>query len=178
MGFVALMRHFLAYLLLASAASASTSPKNCITPEDAAQNMGKKVCLRAHVYDVQETDAGTRYLDVCSPKLKDEECKFSIVSFQSDEKQVGNLEPLRNADIEIRGTVREFHGRTEIVLNDQQQLHGGNERFRPNPALSRFDASTGHVAFKDPSATQVVHASGAFSHHFGRGASTKTTTSK
>jgi peptide methionine sulfoxide reductase MsrB len=86
---------------------------------------------------------------------------------------VGNLEPLRNAEIEIHGTVREYHRRAEIVLNDRQQLHGGKERFRPNPALSKFDSSTGHVAFKDPSATQVVHVSGAFSHHMSRGSSSK-----
>ncbi|HWZ12560.1 MAG TPA: hypothetical protein VNX22_05410 [Acidobacteriaceae bacterium] len=175
------MRHVLACLLLAGAASASAStstPKNCITPEDTMKNLGKNVCLRAHVYDVQETDTGTRYLDVCAPQVKDDECKFYIVSFQSDEKHVGNLEPLRNADIEIRGTVREYHGRAEIVLNDQQQLHNGKERFRPNPALSKFDASTGHVAFKDPSASLVVHANGAFSHRYGKSATSKASTSK
>lgn len=133
--------------------------------------------MRAHVYDVHEEDSGTRYLDVCSPQIKDEACKFYIVSFKSDERHVGNLEPLRDADIEIRGTVREYHGRAEMVLNDQQQLHGGKPRFVPNPALSKFDASTGHVAFQDPSARQVVHASGAFSHRSSHG-STKASTSK
>jgi hypothetical protein len=173
------MRHILACLLLVGAASASASAsKSCITPNEAQQNLGKNVCLHAHVYDVQEEDTGTRYLDVCAPQVKDVECKFYIVSFQSDDKHVGNLEPLRNADIEIRGTVREYHGRAEIVLNDQQQLHGGKERFRPNPALSKFDASTGHVAFKDPSASQVVHANGAFSHRYGKRTASKASTSK
>ena len=89
------------------------------------KNRGKDVCLRAHVYDVQETDTGTRYLDVCAPQVKDDECKFYIVSFQRDEKHVGNLEPLRNADIQISGTVREYHGRAEIVLNDLPQTDIG-----------------------------------------------------
>lgn len=176
MGFVVPMRCFLAYLLVCSASAAASTP--CISPENAQQHYGKNVCMRAHVYDVHEEDSGVRYLDVCSPQVKDEECKFYIVSFKSDEPHVGNLEPLRDTDIQIHGTVREYHGRAEMVLNDQQQLHGGKARFTPNPALSKFDASTGHVAFKDPSATQTVHPSGAFTHHVSRGYTTSSSKSK
>lgn len=176
MGFAAPMRYSLACLMLAFAASASAKP--CITADSAMQHLGQQVCLRAHVYDVQETDAGMRYLDVCAPHVVDSDCQFYIVSFKSDEKHVGNLEPLRNADIEIRGTLREYHGRAEMVLNDRQQLHGGKQRFIPNPALSKFDASTGHVAFKDPSASQVVHVNGAFSHHASKTSRAKSAASK
>ena len=173
MGFASPVRYLYAFLMLASTASAASNPKQCISPEEAASHMNKRVCLRAHVYDVQETDGGTRYLDVCAPQVQDADCKLYIVSFKSDEKFVGNLEPLRNVEIEIRGTVRAYHDRAEIVLNDERQLHGGNPRFVPNPALARFDASTGRMAFKDPSATRNVRASGAFSHHSGRGGTSK-----
>jgi hypothetical protein len=176
MGFVVPMRCLLAYLLVCSASAAALTP--CISPENAQQHYGKNVCMRAHVYDVHEEDSGTRYLDVCAPQTKDNDCHFYIVSFKSDEPHVGNLEPLRDADIEIRGTVREYHGRAEMVLNDQQQLHGGKPRFTPNPALSKFDASTGHVAFKDPSATQTIQAKGAFTHRGSRAKSTPVAESK
>jgi hypothetical protein len=125
----------IAMLLLLSGSSLAQKNSGCIDVEAAAGAEGKKVCIAAHVYDVAELD-GTRFLDVCTPQTLDKDCHFFIASFASDKKAVGDLEALRDTDIQIRGTVREYQGRTMLVLNQRQQLHGGNEKFVPNAQLT------------------------------------------
>jgi hypothetical protein len=122
-------------LLLLSGASSAQKSMRCLSPDAAAASEGKNVCVSAHVYDVGELD-GTRFLDVCTPQTADQDCHFFIAIFAADKKDVGDLEALRGTDIQIRGTVRSYQGRMILVLNRRQQLHGGNERFVPNPQLT------------------------------------------
>jgi hypothetical protein len=125
----------LVVLLLISGSSLAQKNSSCINIEAAAGSEGKSVCVAAHVYDVAELD-GTRFLDVCSPQTLDQDCHFFIASFAADKKAVGELDALRGTDIQIRGTVREYQGRMMLVLNQRQQLQGGNEKFVPNPQLT------------------------------------------
>jgi len=58
---------------------------------------------------------------------------------------------LSGQEIEIRGTIHSFVGRSGIILSEARQLHGGAEKFRPNPALIKgFSAADGKSAFDDP----------------------------
>ncbi len=124
--------------------------KPCIAPDQASQHVNKDVCVTAHVYTVVSAAQDTRFLDVCSPQTSDAACHFTIVSFHQDKKDVGNLAPLVNQTIQIRGTVRTFEGRQEIVLNRRQQLHGGKAKFRANPRLIQsFSAENGGKAISD-----------------------------
>ncbi|AXC14678.1 hypothetical protein ACPOL_5430 [Acidisarcina polymorpha] len=123
----------------------------CYESAEAGQHLNQDVCIRAHVYDVVELADGTRFLDVCSPETTDAACHFTIVSLRQDRKGVGALDPLHGQEIEIRGTVHSFADRSGIVLSDVRQLHGGAEKFRPNPALLKgFSAEDGKTAFEDP----------------------------
>lgn len=64
---------------------------------------------------------------------------------------MGDLNQYSQQDIQIRGVVRPFGGRAEIVLSDARQFHGGAEKFRPNPALLHgFSAEDGRPAVNDP----------------------------
>jgi hypothetical protein len=134
--------------------------KTCYSPDEALAHQNKDVCVAAHVYDVVELADGTRFLDVCSPETPDEQCRFTVMSTNGDRKTVGDLGQFREQDIRIRGVVRPFGGRAEILLSDARQFHGGAEKFRPNPALLHgFSAEDGRPAFSDPSLKSGRHRS-------------------
>lgn len=134
--------------------------KTCYSPEDALAHPNKDVCIVAHVYDVVELSDGTRFLDVCSPETPDGQCRFTVMSANADRKTVGDLSQYKQQDIRIRGTVRPFGGRAEILLSDARQFHGGAEKFRPNPALLHgFSAEDGRPAVNDPALRSGRHRS-------------------
>jgi hypothetical protein len=123
----------------------------CYGPLEAGRHLNQDVCIHAHVYEVIELADGTRFLDVCSPETPDEGCRFTVISLREDRKQVGNLDSLRSQEIDIRGTVHSFAERAGIILSERRQLHGGAEKFHPNPALLKgFSAADGKSAFDDP----------------------------
>jgi hypothetical protein len=117
----------------------------------AGQHLNQDVCIHAHVYDVIQLADGTRFLDVCSPETTDAACHFTVVSLRQDQKEVGSLDSLRGQEINVRGTIHSFADRAGIILSHERQLHGGSEKFRPNPALMKgFSAADGKSAFDDP----------------------------
>ncbi len=118
---------------------------------EAAKHLNKDVCVTAHVYDVVELPTGTRFLDLCSPLTSDEQCLFTIVSYQQDRMDVGDLVRYRDADIAIRGVIEPLQGRSGIVLSHMRQFHGGPPKFRPNPKLVHgFAADEGRAPIRDP----------------------------
>jgi hypothetical protein len=131
--------------------ASSYAATTCYSPQDALEHLHKDICVSAHVYDVVELSDGTRFLDVCSPETSDEQCRFTIMSMNGDRKEVGELSQYRQQDIQIRGTIRPFEGRAEIVLSHARQFHGGGEKFRPNPALLKgFSAEDHKPGINDP----------------------------
>ena len=138
-------------VLFASVSAFAGKPKPCVTPDQATQQMNKDVCVTAHVYDVVELPDGTRFLDVCTPDTPDEKCRFTIVSLRGDRDTVGDLEKMRDANIEVRGIIAPMHGRAGMVLSHARQFYGGPPRFRPNPALARgFTGDREKPAIGDP----------------------------
>jgi hypothetical protein len=120
----------------------------CIAPEEALQHIDKNVCIAAHVYRVVDAADDIHFLDVCSPETSDIDCHFFIVNFSGDAKSVGDIQSLVNQNIHIRGTVHTVQGRAEIVLSSKRQLHGGKEKFQPNPRLLKgFSAENGSRGF-------------------------------
>jgi hypothetical protein len=140
--------------------TALASAKECFPPESAGRHVNKDVCVAGHVYDVIELSDGTRFLDLCSPGTSDEQCRFTIVSMNSDRKEVGDLTRYREQEIQIRGIVRPFNYRNEIILSHERQFHGGSEKFRPNPVLLKgFSAEDSETAFRDPASRSSKHKS-------------------
>lgn len=122
--------------------------KGCIPADQAIHHLGKTVCVRAHVYRVVDTAQGIHFLDVCSPDTPDDACHFFIVSFTSDAPSVGDLGRLLGKDITVSGKVHSIQGRADMVLSSRDQLHGGKEKFTPNPALLKgYSADSGDQAF-------------------------------
>jgi hypothetical protein len=137
-------------------AQTTTPAKNrpgptCVSPAEAAQHPDKDTCVSAHVYDVVELPDGTRFLDICPPDQPDGECRFTVLCPSADRKDVGNLEQMREHDVQIRGVVRATHGRMGIVLSHVRQFSGGPEKFRPNPKLLRdFNGESNKPPIHDP----------------------------
>ena len=151
------MRTTLVLLLLSSAALPAAA-RSCHPASDAARYDGKDICVSAHVFDIAQLRDGTRFLDTCSPETSDAECRFTIASLPEDTRDVGDLNGLRGKDIELRGTVHSVNDRSLIYLSTARQLHGGGEKFHPNPALlAGFSAEQGKTPVHDPSLSGNHH---------------------
>lgn len=138
----------------------------CISPDDALRHVNKNICVQAYVYRVVDAARGTHFLDVCSPQTSDADCHFFVVSFARDANSVGDLQNLAHQTIHIRGTVHTVQGRADIVLSSARQLHGGKEKFHPNPQLVQsFSAENGGQAFNAKNGTMGQH--GVHFHHRG-----------
>ncbi len=145
----------IASLLLVSSAWAKPS---CITPDEALKHVHKQVCVEAHVYRIVDGSDGIHFLDVCSPQTSDADCHFFLMSSDEDKKSVGNLQSLVGHTIQIRGTIHTLQGRADMILSSKQQLHGGKEKFHPNPRLMRgFSAESGGHAFSTQNGTTGQH---------------------
>ncbi len=145
-------------LLLLSTTSLHAAPRVCHPVSEAARYTGKDVCIAAHVYNIAQLRDGTRFLDTCSPETSDENCRFTIASLPQDRREAGNLESLRDTDIELRGTIHSVNQRSLIYLSNARQLHGGAEKFRPNPALLHgFNAEDGKAPVRDPALSGNRH---------------------
>jgi hypothetical protein len=144
-----------------SGQSSSPASRSCLAPADAAQvananqnanqDAYQDLCVEAHVYDVIELADGTRFLDVCPPEIKDDQCRFTLLSLAADREEIGDLRKYRDQDVVVRGIVRSTHGRMGIVISNLRQFHGGPEKFRPNPRLLHgFDAESSRRPIRDP----------------------------
>jgi hypothetical protein len=109
---------------------ARAGKSTCIPVEEAHQQIGANRCVRGRVVRVEKGDHGEHYLDFCEDYRT---CPFSVVVFARDLKQVGDVRGLAGKDVEIRGEVREYDGRAEIVLERASQLQGEAARIPPVP---------------------------------------------
>lgn len=145
------LRCFAVLSLAVSLPLIASTPKPCLTADQASKQINRDVCVTAHIYDVVELSNGTRFLDVCTPQTPDESCRFTIVSLTEDRTDVGELQKYRDADVHIRGIVQPMHGRAGMVLSHARQFRGGPPKFKPNPKLARgFDAEQERAPVYDP----------------------------
>lgn len=152
------MRFLFGFALLLPFLALHASQPACHTVSQAGDYAGKNVCIAAHVYDVAMLRDGTRFLDTCSPETSDDGCRFTIASLPEDTREVGDLSALRGHDIELRGVVHTVNQRSVMYLSHSRQLHGGAEKFHPNPALlAGFSAGDAKAPVHDPSLSGNHH---------------------
>jgi len=60
-------------------------------------------------------------------------CPFTVVVFESDLKDVGDVRRLEGRTIEIRGPIKLYEGQPEIILNRISQIRGGAAMIPPLP---------------------------------------------
>ena len=119
------VRRILVALLLPSISTAA-----CIPFDQARNHLDETQCVTGKVIRVQEADEGIRYLDFCEDYSK---CPFTVVVFDRDLRDVGDVRQLEGKLIEIHGNIVKYEGRSEIVLRDYAQLKGNSPRLPPVP---------------------------------------------
>jgi hypothetical protein len=115
----------LSYLFFASYSSAA-----CIPFDQARDHLGQTECVTGKVIRVKEGNRGVRFLDFCEDYRL---CTFTVVVFPYDLKKIGDVRQLTGKMIEIRGQIKEYDDRAEIVLENSKQLAGGALSLPPLP---------------------------------------------
>lgn len=103
---------------------------DCLSIREAAQHIGETKCVSGKVLKVKVGNKGVHFLDFCEDALA---CPFTVVVFAGDLKDVGDVRLLSGRNIEIRGALKMYDGRPEIILNRISQIEGGAAMIPPLP---------------------------------------------
>jgi hypothetical protein len=90
----------------------------CIPFDQASNHLDETQCVTGKVIRVQEGDRGVHYLDFCEDYRL---CSFTVVVFRHDLQKVGDVRQLAGKVVEIRGEIKDYDDRAEIVLESPQQ---------------------------------------------------------
>jgi hypothetical protein len=122
---------------------------DCISIQEARLHVGEAKCVMGKVLKVKVGARGVHFVDFCEEQMA---CPFSVVVFPADLRDVGDVRRLAGHMIEIRGAVKLYDGRAEIVLNHISQISGGAALVPPLPkdydVENRGRYSAGHLRSK------------------------------
>lgn len=113
-----------------SVAAPLFAASDCLAIRDAKDHVGEIKCVMGKVLRVKLGAKGVHFVDFCEDQMA---CPFTVVVFARDLKDVGDVRRLAGRMIEIRGPVKLYNGRAEIVLNRVSQLTGGATLIPPLP---------------------------------------------
>ena len=116
------MAALLALSLTILGALYANAATDCIPIEQAGQHVGETTCITGQVHRVAVGSKGVHFLDFCEDQMA---CPFTVVVFPYNLKDVGDVRRLQGRNIEIRGAVKLYDGRAEIILNRISQIPGG-----------------------------------------------------
>jgi hypothetical protein len=117
-------------LLVVLLTPCSASASDCIPIHQAGQHIGEMKCVTGKVIRVKVGAKGVHFLDFCEDAMA---CPFTVVVFSNDLKDVGDVRRLAGRTIEIRGAVKAYDGRPEIILSRISQIEGGATMIPPLP---------------------------------------------
>ena len=103
---------------------------DCIPIGEAGKHVGETKCVTGKVTRVKIGVKGVHFLDFCEDQMA---CPFTVVVFSHDLKDVGDVRRLAGRTIEIKGPVKLYDGRAEIILNRVSQISGGAAMLPPIP---------------------------------------------
>jgi hypothetical protein len=106
------------------------SASDCIPIHEAGQHVGETKCVTGKIVRVKAGAKGVQFLDFCEDQMA---CPFTVVVFAHDLKDVGDIRRLEGRMIEIKGPVKLYDGRAEIILNRISQIAGGAALIPPLP---------------------------------------------
>jgi hypothetical protein len=99
-------------------------------PDSPSQPIGETRCVTGKVFAVKVGTKGVHFLDFCEDAMA---CPFTVVVFSNDLKDVGDVRRLAGRTIEIRGALKAYDGRPEIILSRISQIEGGVAMIPPLP---------------------------------------------
>jgi len=115
---------------------------DCLPIREARQHVGETKCVTGKVLRVKVGARGVHFLDFCEDQMA---CPFTVVVFPADLKDVGDVRRLAGRTIEVRGAVKLYDSRAEIVLQRISQVAGGAMLIPPLP--KDYDVEkTGHYS--------------------------------
>ena len=117
-------------LLVVLLAPCSARAADCIPIHEAGQHIGETKCVTGKVIRVKTGAKGVHFLDFCEDAMA---CPFTVVVFANDLRDVGDVRRLAGRTIEIRGAVKAYDGRPEIILSRISQIEGGAAMIPPLP---------------------------------------------
>lgn len=97
------------------------SAAECIPITEARLHVGEDQCVTGKVIRVKHGSSGVTSLNFCQDSMV---CPFAVVVFPHDLRNVGDVNQLQGRVIEIHGLVKQYDGRSEIVLQRLRQLGG------------------------------------------------------
>lgn len=86
---------------------------------EAANHLGQNISVRGKIVRVDTSRKGTTFLDYCSDYKN---CPFSAVVFASNTGSFNDLNSYEGKTITIKGFIRTYQNRPEIILNNQSQI--------------------------------------------------------
>src|SRR3954471_7862150 len=116
-------------VLITLALLTSFAQSECISPEQTRNRTGSRACVSGKVLKVV-AGRGVHFLDFCEDYSK---CPFTVVVFDRDLRDVGDVRQLEGKLIEVHGNIVQYEGRSEIILKDSRQLKGGSPKLPPVP---------------------------------------------
>jgi hypothetical protein len=111
-------------------AAAYLSGADCLSIHEAGQHVGETKCVTGKVLRVKVGAKGVHFLDFCEDQMA---CPFAVVVFYNDLKDVGDVRHFAGRTIEIRGNVKMYDGRPEMILSRISQVSGGAAMIPPLP---------------------------------------------
>lgn len=120
---------------LALLLSTSAFCADCIPFDQAQKHIGETQCVIGKVVRVS-VSRKAHFLDFCQDYRL---CPFTVVIFSHDMKNVGDVRQLTGRVIEVRGEIKEYNDRAEIILENRKQLSGGAALLPPLP--KNFDVA-------------------------------------
>jgi len=102
----------------------------CIPFDQARNHLDETQCVTGKVVRIQRGERGVNYLDFCEDYRL---CTFSVVVYQHDLNKIGDVRQLAGKVIEIRGEIKDYDDRAEIILESSKQLNNGLIRLSPLP---------------------------------------------
>jgi len=112
-------------LLLLAMLFPAQSSADCIPVAQARNHVGEDQCVTGKVFRVERGSRGVTYFDFCQDFRV---CPFTVVIFPGHLKDIGDVRQLQDRVIEVHGTLKEYDGRAEIVLQNARQLSGDAAR--------------------------------------------------
>ena len=103
---------------------------DCISIQETGQHIGETRCVTGKVIRVKVGVKGVHFLDFCEDQPA---CPFTVVVFGNDLKDVGDVRRLAGRTIEIRGALKLYDGRPEMILSHIRQITGGAAMIPPLP---------------------------------------------
>jgi len=91
----------------------------CIDFKEAGNYVGEYKCVTGRVDNVYTSAKGNIFLNFC-PDYRT--CPFSSVIFASDSYKFPNPKQYQGKIVEIRGLIKTYQGRAEIIINDPAQI--------------------------------------------------------